>query len=86
MQSSGSSDWVLIANLNNVPVSYQVKFGGVVPPGGTGTIPAHGRVTATFPGIMNGPVEVTSTGGPVMASQRVLWNGYFNETLGMVLS
>jgi len=32
------------------------------------------------------PVEVTSSGGNVMSSQRVLWNGYFNGVLGTVLN
>ncbi len=52
-----------------------------------------------FPGIKDGPVEVKgcsvplgpdgSCGGTpenVMASQRVLWQGYFNETLGTNLN
>ncbi len=86
MQSPGAANWILIANPNGSPVTYTIKIGGVVPPGGTGIIPAYGRVTPTFPGKMNGPVEVSSTGGVVMASQRVTWNGYFNEVLGTVLN
>ncbi len=84
MQSPGAANWVLIANPNNSSVSYQVKIGGVVR--GSGTIPAGGRVTPVFPGVMSGPVEVSSAGGAVMASQRVTWNGYFNEVLGTVLN
>lgn len=44
------------------------------------------KVTPTFPGTMGGPAEVTSTGGTVITSQRVLWNGYFNEVQGTVLN
>ncbi|MCL6105890.1 MAG: hypothetical protein M1309_00830 [Actinobacteria bacterium] len=46
------------------------------------SIPHGGNWNPDFPGKMGGPVNVTSTGGPVLASQRVLWNGYFNEVLG----
>ena len=85
MKSTGSANWVLVANLNDTPVTFQVKIGGVPQPCGSCTIAAHDRITPVFPGTMNGPVEVTAS-APVMASQRVLWNGYFNEVLGTVLS
>ena len=88
-QSAGSTNWVLVANPGDTPVTYQIKIAGQVQPttaDNPGTIPAHGKVTPTFPTEKGGPVEVTSTGGPVMASQRVLWNGYFNEVLGTVLN
>ncbi len=81
----GSTNWVLIANPGTVPVTYQIKIAGKNVPRGSGTIPAGGRVTPTFPGLMAGPVEVTASDN-VMASQRVTWNGYFNEVLGTVLS
>lgn len=87
MQSPGSIDWMLIANPNDVAVDYEVRIAGkVMPTSGDnpGTIPPRGKVTPVFPGSMNGPVEVISTGGKVMASQRVLWNGHFNEVLGTV--
>ena len=88
-QSAGATNWVLVANPGDTPVTYQIKIAGQVQPttaDNPGTIPAHGKVTPTFPTEKGGPVEVTSTGGPVMASQRVLWNGYFNEVLGTVLN
>ena len=78
-----------MANPGNAAVTYQIKIAGVVMPTSAvnpGTIPAHSKVTPTFPGTMKGPVEVISTGGNVMVSQRVLWNGYFNEVLGTVLN
>ncbi len=80
----GSTNWVLIANPGSSPVTYQIKIAGKNVPRGSGTIPAGGRVTPTFTGLMAGPVEVTASGN-VMASQRVTWNGYFNEVLGTVV-
>ena len=66
-------------------------------PNNPGFIAPSGNVTPIFSGLMGGPVEVRTcsqpftTGGscpgatpPVVASQRVLWNGYFNEVLGTV--
>ena len=56
------------------------------------------RVTPQFPGIMAGPVQVKgcyvpfaadgscSSPAPVLASQRVVWNGYFNEVVGKGMS
>ena len=52
------------------------------------------KVTPQFPGIMGGPVQVKGcfypfaadgsclNPAPVLASQRVVWNGYFNEVVG----
>ena len=88
-KSAGSTNWVLVANPGDTQVTYQIKIAGQVMPttlGNPGTIPAHGKVAPTFPGTMDGPVEVVSNGGNVIASQRVLWNGFFNEVLGTVLN
>ncbi|HZD05278.1 MAG TPA: hypothetical protein VE173_10180, partial [Longimicrobiales bacterium] len=82
MQSTGSRNWVLIANLGAAPVNATVRVAGVVR--FSGSIPPGQSAIPAFPGLIGGPVEVTAT-GPVMASQRVLWNGYFNEVLGAVL-
>ncbi|MHB1390906.1 MAG: Ig-like domain-containing domain [Thermoleophilia bacterium] len=83
-QSAGVTDWVLVDNPGGTQVNYVIKIGGATMPvsvANPGTIPAHGRVTPTFPGKMAGPVEVTADGN-IMVSQRVLWNGFFNEVLG----
>ncbi len=82
-------------------VYYQIKIAGqVMPtaptnPTNPGVISASGRVTPIFPGIIGGPVEITAWSGDpdatkgtpanVMVSQRVLWNGFFNEVLGTVI-
>jgi hypothetical protein len=88
-QSSGAANWVLVSNPNAFPVYYEVKIAGNVL--WSATIPAGKNSTPTFPGTMGGSVEVqawTAPGGQpanILASQRVLWNGYFNEMLGSVL-
>ncbi|MHB0867280.1 MAG: hypothetical protein ACYC6B_06835 [Thermoleophilia bacterium] len=82
----GVSNWVLVANPaapGGPTVHYMVKVAGLTK--AEGDLLPGANVTPDFPGLIGGPVEVTSTGGPVMASQRVLWKGYFNETLGTVL-
>jgi len=92
-KSHGSTNWVLVANPNQSSVYYEVNVGGVDPgPGSKGTIDSGKNVTPTFPAKIGGPVEVIawtdstkSTPALVMASQRVIWNGYFNEVLGTVL-
>ncbi|MHB1362029.1 MAG: beta strand repeat-containing protein [Thermoleophilia bacterium] len=87
MQSAGARNWVLVVNTNSSSVYYEVTVNGI--PRASGDIAANKDVIPALPGIMGGPVEVKawtdsgkSTPANVMTSQRVLWNGYFNETLG----
>ena len=54
---------------------------------------AGSREYPQFNGLMAGPVEVLgytnntkTTQKSLIASQRVLWNGYFNEVLGTVVN
>ncbi len=83
-QSAGSQNWIMIANPgSSVSVNYQIKINGNTVK--SGSLAAGQLIEPDFLHVMGGPVEVTSTGGPVIASQRVLWNGYFNEVLGTVL-
>lgn len=88
-QSAGAENWVMLANPNPGPVDYTVRIAGAV--AASGTLLAAGdpgggdMVTPVFPGVMAGPVEVSSTGGNIVASQRVLWSGHFNEVWGTVL-
>ncbi len=81
--TAGFKDWILVANPNATAVGYSIRIAGVTR--ASGTIPAHANATPQFPGVMGGPVEVVSTGGDVMASQRVLSNGdtAFNEVPGI---
>ena len=78
-QSIGATNWVLVANPGTSAVTYEIRIGGSRV--AAGSLEPGQKATPTFPGRMAGPVEVLAT-GPVMASQRVIWNGYFNEVLG----
>jgi hypothetical protein len=88
-QSSGAVNWVLVGNPNTFSIYYEIKIAGAIVK--SGTVAPGANATPTFPGTMGGPVEVsawTNPGGQpanAMVSQRVLWNGYFNEVLGSVL-
>ena len=92
--TAGMRNWVLIANPTGSSVDYEIDIGGgclATPPLPSnqeclsGTIPAGEKVTPTFPGKKGGPVKVSATGN-VIVSQRVMYNGYFNEVLGTVLN
>jgi len=91
--SAGSTNWVLVSNPTAVEVKAEVWIAGTkmtvltIAPGAT--------QTPAFPGVMSGPVEVrgydsatynpTSPGVPnrnIFTSQRVMWNGHFNEVEG----
>lgn len=92
----GGRNWVLLANPNPATVDYQIEIGaggcGDPSPAGTacssGTLAAAGDpgegdiVTPEFTGVRNGPVRVTSQGGHVIASQRVVFGPSFGETAG----
>ncbi|MBE0430017.1 MAG: hypothetical protein IBX61_09150 [Thermoleophilia bacterium] len=93
----GVSNWVLVANPSDSNVWYRIYIGGQARNACT-ALAANDRHTPTFPGQRGGPVEVRAyassgdcasgtltPGTKVMASQRVLWKGYFNEVLGTVL-
>jgi len=84
--SPGMKNWVLVANPGPGDVTYTVTINGAAPAGYRNRVLAAGAMeTPTFPGWRSGPVEVTAS-APVIASQRVLFNGYFNEVSGTVLS
>lgn len=92
MQSPGSLNWILIANPYDTEIYYEISMPGVDPastPGASGMLQPHDHVTPWFPGIKAGPVRVMAWMDPsksatanIMASQRVLWKGYFNEVVG----
>lgn len=96
-QSAGVSNWVQVANPDGVnPLHYEITIAGQDPaPGPTcskGTLAAGAVMNCQFQGTMNGPVKVQAWNliktAPmdIIASQRVLWNGYFNEVMGTELS
>ncbi|MHB1381471.1 MAG: M4 family metallopeptidase [Thermoleophilia bacterium] len=94
--SAGSRNWVLVANPGDQQVVAEVWIAGArmstvaIDPGTTRT--------PSYPGVMNGPVEVrgflasgydpNNPGAPnaeIFSSQRVLWRGNFNEVTGTVI-
>jgi hypothetical protein len=88
--SAGSRNWVLVANPVDAAAAiyYEIWIAGVKVKDG-GPIAPGSNETPTFPGTLGGPVEVKSfsdaihsIGADSIASQRVLWNGYFNEVWG----
>lgn len=95
MKSPGMKNRVLVHNPTGDAAYYEIIIGSNVI--GSGTIPANMTVTPWYPAMMDGPVEVRarkSDIGPVsgeqrkllasnvMCSQRVLYDGYFNEVVG----
>ncbi|MHB8793106.1 MAG: TolB family protein [Thermoleophilia bacterium] len=88
-QSAGANNWVMLANPSPGPVDYTVRIAGSVVTSGTlqpaGDAGGGDIAMPVFPNVMEGPVEVSTTGGNVVASQRVLWSGHFNEVWGTVL-
>ncbi|MHB8858346.1 MAG: M4 family metallopeptidase [Thermoleophilia bacterium] len=88
--SPGSRNWVLIANPGATSVNADIYIGGQKMNSAPYQIPAGGNVTPLFAGVMGGPVKVVgyepgspSTPREILASQRVLWNGNFNEVMGI---
>ena len=75
-----TGDWILVANHGSGEATVEIYVGGVKmhdpsnPANDYFTIPEGGRITPQFPNLMGGPVRVVSTTGqPVMVSQRVLY-------------
>jgi hypothetical protein len=88
--SAGVQNWVLVANPTTAagPIYYEIWIAGAKVKEG-GPIAPGANETPTFPGTLGGPVEVKSFsdaahtfGENCITSQRVLWNGHFNEVWG----
>ncbi len=90
------SNWVLVANPTAAPIYYEISMPGVDTAADSrahGTLNPGQTTQPQFNGVQGGPVNVSAwtdssrrTPANVMASQRVLWQGYFNETLGTNLN
>lgn len=93
-QSPGSTNWILLTNFEADPIYAEISVAGnLLWTGGFGPL---SNVTPTLNGIIGGPVEARAwlwetneygqqlkqTPASILASQRVLWNGYFNEIVG----
>jgi hypothetical protein len=80
--SFASRTWISVGNPNNNAVNVNIKIGGTTY--GPYTIPANGRINRNYPGLIAGPVVITSVGGEnIIASLRQTENGSFDETIGI---
>ncbi|MBI5870206.1 MAG: hypothetical protein HZB44_04505 [Actinobacteria bacterium] len=75
-------DWLLIGNPNAAQVTYTVKLNGVTQPCWPCTLSGGETAVLAFSPPQNGPLEIVSSGGSVVTSRRILWNGYFDEVWG----
>lgn len=89
-QTAGMTNWVLVASPPGsvAAAAYDIKIGETLmdldgaSPGQQGDHVYPDDIKYyTFPGTMGGPVSVVSD-NPVISSQRVLHNGFFNEVMG----
>jgi len=89
-QSAGMTNWVLVASPPGsfAVAAYQIVIGGVAMDLDPGTAGQQGgfvypdRVEFhSFPGVIGGPVAVDAD-NPVISTQRVVYNGFFNEVTG----
>ena len=83
----GMTNWVLVANPTGSSIYYEVRVAGNLVD--SGSVSAGGLIAHTYPGVFGGPVDVESwtdssktTSADSLASQRVLFNGFFNEVWG----
>lgn len=82
--STGGKDWIHISNPNPTSTNVTVKVAGSTV--ASSAVPALGNFNYQNPNLVGGPVEVSSS-QPVLAAQRVLWDGVnFSETLGTQLT
>ncbi|RJQ44246.1 MAG: hypothetical protein C4534_06715 [Gaiellales bacterium] len=80
--STGMKTWILVGNQSQEEAVVDIKIGNQLV--GRYNVPAGGRVTPTFPGQMNGPVQVKSSveGQPLVVSQRTTYYNSFDELPG----
>ena len=77
-----SNDWILISNPNATSASYEIYIGESFI--GSGAIQPHSDITPQYSNLMSGPVKVVSSSGlPLIVSQRTLYNGNFNELMAV---
>lgn len=79
-KSGGMSNWLLVTNTNSSTANISIKLGGETV--SSQQVQPYRTWTATFPGQMDGPLEINSD-IPVAASQRVHLFSSFNEIMGI---
>lgn len=77
--TSGMQSWVIIGNPGQSVQHADVYIGGVLR--GSYDIQPEQRVTPKYDGLVDGPVKIVSTtGGELLVSERVIFNDSFSET------
>jgi hypothetical protein len=72
--------WILVANPSTSSANVSIYIGSAKY---NYTIPAGGKITPRYSGVQNGLVRVISTNGvKILASERAVYNGSFNEVMG----
>ncbi len=75
----GLQAWIIVGNDGNQQAQVEISVGARTL--GQYSVPAGGTITPRFPGVIDGPVRVTSTNGqPLSVSERVVYGSSFNET------
>jgi hypothetical protein len=75
------STWILVGNPSSSQTANVDVYVGSTK--NSYSIPAGGRVTPIYRGMLDGPVRVVSTNGQnIFASERVLYEDSFNEVMG----
>lgn len=81
-ENNMKGNWILIGNMDTEDAVVDVFIGGNLM--GRYDIPVGGRITPQYPGVMDGPVKVTSVNGQtIIASQRILYMNSFEEFQGL---
>lgn len=84
--NSMAGNWILVGNMGSGTATVEIFIGGqkmhdpANPANDFFTIPEGGRTTPQFANTIGGPVKIVSTSGqPLIASQRVIYRDTFNE-------
>lgn len=81
-KNSMLGNWIIIGNMDEGNANVDVYIGGTLM--GSYNVPEGGRVTPSYPEVMNGPVKVVSTNDKkLIVSQRMLFKDSFEEFQGL---
>jgi uncharacterized protein YcfL len=83
--STGMRTWILVGNQSQQTAEIEIQIGDQIV--GRYSVPPAGRITPTFPGRMNGPVQVKSSieGQQLVVSQRTTYFNSFDELPGTMM-
>ncbi|RJQ42870.1 MAG: CAP domain-containing protein [Gaiellales bacterium] len=81
-ENNMKGNWILVGNMDSEPALVDIYIGANHM--GRYDVPAGGRITPQYPGVMDGPVKVVSVNGQrIIASQRILYQSSFEEFQGL---